>query len=132
MSYLIDSDWVAEYLKGRERARRVLTSIARDGLTISIITYGEILEGVIFGRDAKAQMIGFTQFLRFVRVHTLTRRTMHHFARIRGDLRHSGLSIGDADVLIAATAIERNLTLLTLNHRHFERIPTLRLFPPVS
>ena len=33
--------------------------------------------------------------------------------------------IGDMDLLIAATAIRHDLTLLTNNRRHFERIPSL-------
>lgn len=34
MSYLIDSDWVADYLKGRESARTLLDPLFADGLAI--------------------------------------------------------------------------------------------------
>jgi predicted nucleic acid-binding protein len=40
---------------------------------------------------------------------------MQRFAHIRGELRRSGQIIGDFDILIAATAIYHNLTLVTRN-----------------
>ena len=36
--------------------------------------------------------------------------------------------IADMDILIAATAIAHDLTMLTRNRRHFERVPGLRLY----
>lgn len=53
---------------------------------------------------------------------------MREFARIRGQLRRQGLIIGDADILIAATAIDHEVTLITQNVHHFERIPHLHLY----
>jgi len=35
--------------------------------------------------------------------------------------------IGDCDLLIGATALRHNLTLLTNNRRHFERIEGLHM-----
>ena len=49
------------------------------------------------------------------------------FGRERGRLRADGMLIGDSDLWIAATALQYNLTLLTNNRRHFERIDGLRL-----
>jgi predicted nucleic acid-binding protein len=60
----------------------------------------------------------------------LDRDIMTRFARIRGDLRRQGQSIGDLDLLIAATAIHHDLTLVTRNVRHYARIPDLKLHQP--
>jgi tRNA(fMet)-specific endonuclease VapC len=49
------------------------------------------------------------------------------FGRQRGKLRAGGLLIGDSDIWIAATALQYDLTLLTNNRRHFERIDGLRI-----
>jgi predicted nucleic acid-binding protein len=38
------------------------------------------------------------------------------------------MMIGDPDLLIAATAVRRDLILITRNTRHFERIPDLKLY----
>ena len=49
------------------------------------------------------------------------------FGRERGRLRAVGMLIGDFDLLIGATALHHNLTLLTNNRSHFERIDGLRM-----
>src|SRR5712691_6503065 len=127
MSYLVDSDWVASYLKGRSDAVSFLDSLADQGLAISIISYGELYEGIYYSRDPKASEQAFLHFLRLVDVLPLTLVIMRRFARIRGQLRREGKLIPDPDLLIAATALHHNLTLLTRNLRHFRRIPSLLL-----
>jgi tRNA(fMet)-specific endonuclease VapC len=127
MTYLVDTDWVADFLKGRRPALDLFEALGPDGLAISIITYGEIQEGILYWQNRQPHEHGFRQFLRWVRVLPLTRTTMQHFARIRGDLRVRGQLIGDMDLLIAATALTHQLTLLTRNVRHFERIVGLQL-----
>lgn len=128
MRYLIDSDWVADYLNGIPNAVREIASLARTGVAISLITYGEIYEGVYYGRDLKAAETVFRQFLRFADVLPLNRAILRQFAALRGDLRRQGLIIADMDTLIAATALHHRLTLLTRNVRHFQRIPNLLLY----
>ena len=49
------------------------------------------------------------------------------FARERGRLRAAGTPVGDFDILIGATALRHDLTLLTNNRRHFERLESLRI-----
>jgi predicted nucleic acid-binding protein len=58
----------------------------------------------------------------------LTESSIERCARIRGELRATGQIIGDADFLIATTAFENDLTLVTQNMRHFSRIPSLPLY----
>jgi tRNA(fMet)-specific endonuclease VapC len=119
MSYLIDTDWVVEYLKGREPVVTVLPQLRHDGLAISLITFGEIYEGIYAGHDRDQHEAIFWRFLRRVNVLSLNKTILRHFARIRSQLRA---------LLIAATAIYYDLTLLTHNTRHFSRIPNLKLY----
>ncbi|MBI2760396.1 MAG: type II toxin-antitoxin system VapC family toxin [Chloroflexi bacterium] len=130
MSYLVDSDWVAEYLKGREPAIARLPRLAPDGLAISLITHGEIYDGIYYGREPERHEQIFQRFLAFVDVLPLTELSMQRFARVRGYLRQSGQRIGDMDIVIAATAMTHGLTLLTYNLAHFSRIPGLALYQP--
>ncbi len=128
MSYLVDTDWVVDWLAGREETVQLLSTLGREGLAISLITYGEIYEGIYFGRDPKKSEEVFRRFLRGVVVLPLTKRILQRFARIRGELRRKGLLIGDPDILIAATAIHHNLTLVTRNVKDFQRVPGLKLY----
>jgi len=126
-SYLIDSDVVADALKGKLEAVRLLTTLEPDGLAISLITYGEIYEGILYSKDPTASERVFGLFLRRVTVLTLTRPIIRRFAQLRGELRVAGTLIGDFDLLIASTAIQHQLTLLTNNTKHFQRVPGLAL-----
>ena len=128
MKYLVDSDYVADYLGARPSAIQLLSSFAKDDLSISLITYGEIYEGIYFGRDPQKTTDVFQRFLRSVVILPLTQPIMQHFARIRGELRRTGKIIGDFDILIAATAIQNNLTLVTRNIKDYERIPKLTIY----
>jgi tRNA(fMet)-specific endonuclease VapC len=129
VSYLVDSDWVADFLAGRDAAVQLLTPLAPQGLVISLMTYAEIYEGIYFGRDPAAAERTFRAFLRSVDVLPLNRAIMRRFAQIRGDLRQRGQLIGDPDILIAATALHFRLTLVTRNRQHFGRIAGLQLYP---
>src|SRR6266852_3202311 len=128
MKYLVDSDYVADYLGVNPAAIKLLSSFAKDDLSISLITYGEIYEGIHFGRDPQKITDVFHRFLRPVVILPLTQPIMQQFARIRGELRRTGKIIGDFDILIASTAIQHHLTLLTRNIRDYQRIPDLKLY----
>lgn len=130
MRYLVDTDSVADWLNGVPRAVQLLSSLSQEGLAISLITYGEIYDGVYYGRDPKAAEQTFLRFLRSVGVLPLNRSIMKYFARIRGQLRRQGQLVPDPDLLIAATGLHHDLTLLTRNLSHFQRIPNLKLYQP--
>jgi tRNA(fMet)-specific endonuclease VapC len=128
MKYLVDTDVVANWLKGRRNAIQLLSALAPSGLAISLITYGELYEGLHYGRNPVANERIFRRFLRGVRVLPLNRAIMRRFARVRGQLRQSGQMISDSDILIGVTALHYDLTLVTGNTRHFQRIPGLALY----
>ncbi len=129
MTHLIDSDWVADWLKGYRAAVQLLSSLPQDGLAISIITYAEVYEGIYFGRNPEQHEAIFRQFLRGVTVLPISRAVARRFAHVRGTLRAQGQLILEPDLLIAATALTHQLTLATRNRSHFERVPGLMLLP---
>ena len=49
------------------------------------------------------------------------------FGLERGRLRHQGLTVGDFDLLIAATCLRQGLTLCSNNRRHFELVEGLEI-----
>ena len=128
MSYLVDTDVVANWLKGHQDDVALLRSLSSQVLAISLITYGELYDGIYYGHNPQTNERNFLQFLRWVDVLALNRTMMKQFARIRGYLRQSGQIIPDADILIAATALYHDLGLVTHNTRHFSRIPNLKLY----
>ena len=52
---------------------------------------------------------------------------MEVFADIKAKIFDKGIRIEDMDLLIAATAIYNELTLVTNNTKHFENVPNLKI-----
>ena len=120
MKYLVDSDYVVDYLKGRSAAVTLLDDLFSDGLAISIITFAEVYE--MLEGHPRRYLVLFN-----VDVLGINETIAKEFARIRGDLRARGELLPHPDVFIAATALYYDLTLLTRNIKHFERISDLSL-----
>ena len=55
---------------------------------------------------------------------------MERYAETRALMRRRGDLIPDVDLLIGATALDHNLTVLTYNVRHLQRVPGLRVYQP--
>jgi tRNA(fMet)-specific endonuclease VapC len=127
MRYLVDTDWAIDHLHQVSRVVRRLEELASDGLGLSIISLAELYDGV-FGSTAPQrdeQML--RNFLAAVEVVPLDESVCRIFAEERFRLRAAGMLISDLDLLIGATAIRHELTLLTNNRRHFERMRNLRI-----
>jgi tRNA(fMet)-specific endonuclease VapC len=125
---LVDSDWLVNVVIGLPGPLTTLRRLRRQELAISIISVGEVFHGAFGTADPEAELVRLRRFLRVYRTLPLTVPIMALFARLRADLRGRGMIIPDLDLLIAATALEHDLTLLTRNRRHFERIPGLKLY----
>jgi tRNA(fMet)-specific endonuclease VapC len=128
--FLVDTDWIVDVLHGQAAAVQTLIDLAPRGLAVSVISYGELYEGAYDNnRDAQAALAGLQTFLQGKELLPLTPAIAEQFGILRGSLsRHLRQQIGDMDLLIAATAITRDLTLLTRNLRHFQHVPGPKLY----
>jgi tRNA(fMet)-specific endonuclease VapC len=95
-------------------------------LTFSIITRFEILRGLKV-KKASSQLSAFDVFCNENEIFSLTDSIIVRAADIYADLSSRGQLISDADILIAATAIEHGLILVTNNLSHFNRITGLQI-----
>jgi tRNA(fMet)-specific endonuclease VapC len=128
VSSLVDSDWIIDALAGVSSAQETLQELSEDGLAVSTITLGELLEGTYGFPDPEAHIARLEAFLRGFRRIEVSEPIMAVFARLRSELRRQGQLIPDLDLVIAATALHHNLVLLTRNRRHFDRIPGLQIY----
>ncbi len=127
MKYLIDTDWIIHYLHGNEKVVSKLTSFRKEGLAISVISLAEVYEGVYNSRDYAASEQGVKNFVEGVSILDVDEDVCKIFARERARLRKQGQLIDNFDLLIASTALYRNLTLLTNNQKHFKEIKGLKI-----
>jgi tRNA(fMet)-specific endonuclease VapC len=130
MPYLLDADWAINALAGRPAVVSTLQQLALDGIAITWITVGKIYEGAFGSPDLEKHIASFRQFISPFAVLDLNDEIMLRFAGIRSALRRRGELIPDFDLLVGATALHHDLTVLTSNYRHLERIPNLKLYRP--
>ncbi len=130
MTYVVDADWLIDAATGRPRAQHTLDRLSDEGLAVSIIAVAEVYEGAFGTPDPQATLAGLHDFLSDFAILQLTDPIVEHVARMRASLRQHDQLIPDMDLFIAATTRENDLTLITRNIQHFERIPDLKLYQP--
>lgn len=128
METLIDTDILSYYLKGDSDVdKKVKTYLNHfSSLTISKITQYEIFSGLEY-KQATRQIKQFEAFLSDCEVVELSESTIRIAAKEFGKLKRKGITIGNSDILIAATALSNNLILATNNIRHFKHIENLQI-----
>jgi predicted nucleic acid-binding protein len=127
--YLLDSTPLAGVLNGREPfVTDVRPFLLRRELATSVLVYAEVVEYLKGSSDFAVRQEQLRTFLQAVYPFFITYAILDRYADIRRHLRqpHGPGLIGDIDTLIAATALERNLTLITTDG-DFERVPDLKL-----
>jgi len=127
VAYLVDTDWVIDYLNDSEPVASKLEKLREEGIGISIISLAELYEGVYSSRSPEDSEIKLLGFLSGIAVLEINEGICRMFGRERGKLRKQGLLIGDLDIFIASTSIDYELPLCTNNRRHYERIESLHI-----
>ncbi len=132
MTYLIDTDVNFDAMSSQPEALGALEVAAEVSLRVSIITLGEVYDGVSRLDDPPDRLRQAERFLQPFHIINLDDQTMRIFGRIRTQLRQRGRIIGDMDILIAATAINQDLLLVTRNWKHFSQVDGLRFESPAQ
>lgn len=73
MTYLVDTDYIADYLKGQRHVAAILEPLLPKGLALSIITYAKVYEGIFYGYNRPQHEAGFGNFLKSTPVLGITR-----------------------------------------------------------
>lgn len=125
MTYLLDTNVVSE-MHPKRRAEAVVRwfgSVEADALSVSVLTIGELVHGLERRRrkdpgSARALEL----WLRPV-IEGFAKRTLPVTRTIAERFGHLGIPdpLPKIDALIAATALEHGLVVVTRNVKHFER-----------
>jgi tRNA(fMet)-specific endonuclease VapC len=127
IAYLLDTDWVIDYLNDREPTSSKIEELRDKGIGISIITLAELYEGVLNSRDPKQSEDLLLGFMSEICVIGIEEEVCRIFGDLRGKLRKKSLLIDDFDIVIASTAIYYGVTLCTNNRKHYDRIKGLNV-----
>jgi predicted nucleic acid-binding protein len=130
VAYLFDTDAISEVLKKRPAPAylRWLKTIPRDEQFTSAVAIGELYKGAFRASDRDRHLHNVEKrVLPSLTVLPYEVATARVYGAIRADLERRGRSLADADLQIAATALQHGLELVTGNTKHFRRVPGLTL-----
>ncbi|GHT74109.1 PIN domain nuclease [Spirochaetia bacterium] len=124
----LDSDTLSYFLAENSKIVHRVKKTIEDGnvLAISSVSAYEILKGLQY-RGNKRKAAHFQDLLGYIEVFPFSLDFVPIAAGIYAELRQSGKTIGDADILIASTVIAGNGVLVTNNEKHYKNIKSLTL-----
>ena len=126
--YLLDTDWVIHYLRGKRQSivTRIL-ELTSSGLALSSISLAELYHGVYTSARKEENLAGISDFLSGVTVILPDEQIAERFGIEKAYLRDQGLVVDNFDLLIGCTALVYDMTLLTNNTKHYEMIQNLKI-----
>lgn len=124
--FLLDTCAISDFVKGHSNTLGKLKSYSPSLISISAITLMEIEYGLkrIPTTRHKFDSI-LNPLFECIDIHPFGQQIANCAAEIRYELIRIGSPIGVYDFLIAATALEKNLILVTSNTREFARVKEL-------
>ncbi len=127
---IFDSSEIISIERNREQAINIIAGREDAPFGISVVTVAELLHGVERA-DSEARRLRRQAFVEKVielfPVYSFDTAVARIYARIWASLAKKGLTVGAHDMIIAATAISLDFTVITSNQRDFEKIEGLRL-----
>lgn len=122
---MLDTDTASFALRGHGRVAAQILAHRPSELCISSVTLAELRYGADSRRSQKLHGLIDT-FVATLAVAPFDSAAADRFGPVAAALRRAGTPIGGFDTLIAAHALALNLTLLTNNTKHFDRVAGLK------
>jgi tRNA(fMet)-specific endonuclease VapC len=127
MRLLLDTNVISDFVRGEPLVQQALLACAPKEVAVSSVTVMEIAYGLA-RNPARARRIApvIEELLESITTLPYDPADAHETGHIRAALESGGQPIGLCDAMIAGTARQRNLTLVTHNAREFSRVADLR------
>jgi predicted nucleic acid-binding protein len=128
--FLLDTNVPSELTRPRSdpRVERWLEEVDDEQLYLSVISFGELLKGLTILPESKRR-IGLQKWLDHTlrpwfegRVLPVDESIAERWGVLAGECHLRGAPLNTTDGLIAATALEHNLTVVTRNVKDFARL----------
>jgi predicted nucleic acid-binding protein len=126
--YLLDTDILISFLRGKnEKLKKNIHAILEKQFYIgfSVISLGELYLGVFKSQNPPKNLSLVNKLKETLDVIGLDDNISLLYGEIQAVLEKAGQVIGDFDVLIASSAISKDLILVTGNEKHYKRVNEL-------
>lgn len=122
---LIETTILVDVFRDKPEAIAWVNSLPLQGRWVSVITYFELLAGCRNRREQRTVAREMRNYRLLLLTEDISRTALSWFERF-----HLSHGVGFLDSLIGATALHQDLTVATLNTKHFEPLPGIRVERP--
>ena len=126
MSFLLDTDICSAHLKQRGKVSARFVQHA-GGLHLSTITLGELYVWALRADAPSKRLQGLQEMLNDAKILAVTADVAEKFGQLQAGLLDTGRPAPGMDLMIAATALVHDLTLVTHNTQDFVNVRGLRI-----
>jgi tRNA(fMet)-specific endonuclease VapC len=128
MAYLLDTNACSDYFTARypKLVSRV-QACSPDDLRLSVVVVAELRYGADHGARRRTNHARIDALIDEVETLDFDLRAAATYGRVRAQLEAGGTPIGPNDMLIAAHALSRGLTVVTDNTTEFRRVKGLKV-----
>ena len=134
MGVILDSSILIAGERRRDSVWEVLERVeavcGKTAAALSAVTAVELTHGIYRAKtdaDRERREAFVEELYQAVAVHPLTLEVARLAGRIHGEQMGQGVTIAFPDLLIGATALHLGFDVVTLNERHFQMIPGLKI-----
>jgi predicted nucleic acid-binding protein len=134
LGLILDSSVIIAAERKRQTVEELLTSVGQAfgevEIAISAVTLAELVHGVARANTTQIRenrRAFIDELKRHVPVHPITDSTAEIAGQLSGEQAAKGITLPADDLLIGASAVEQGYAVATLNIRHFQKIPGLKV-----
>ena len=127
MNYILDTNICIYWLKGNRDIESKVLKIGFESVSISFVTLCELYFGAYKSQKIKDNISNIEKLKENLNVVESNSVVCETFGKLKASLVKEGRVIDDADILIAACALEEGAVLVTNNEKHFKSIKELEL-----
>jgi tRNA(fMet)-specific endonuclease VapC len=125
--YLLDTDILIYSLKAHKIVQQNLRHHLHDPINVSAVTLMELYYGAYKSQKIANNLAKVKTIENSLEIIPVNREMVEIFGVLKSDLEKVGKPLDDFDLILAATAMSRNLIIVTNNEKHFGRIDGLKM-----
>jgi tRNA(fMet)-specific endonuclease VapC len=125
--FLLDTDTIIFNFKGNIPIQKNLQLHFNDQINISVITLMELYYGAHKSQKMSINLSKIKRLEQVIEIIPVGAECVEIFGLLKSQLELEGNRLDDFDLIIASCALTHNLTLVTNNIKHFQRIDGLKL-----
>lgn len=125
---VLDTD-AASRLQSGQLPQDLKQRVVSMTLCVTFVTVGEFFKGACKRHWGSSRVAKMEEWLRNVLVLPYDAGVARSWGQLMAEAERHGRPVSQNDGWIAACCVSRDLPLMTLNRRHFENMPGLKLIP---